>query len=117
MTEKRPWLPAMMLREIAEGAPRLDPETFAHMRGIFGGFARILSRRPAAGLFRAIHPLLAYMSVLGPLLFNAARERVAASPCNTKISRCSSISHDDLIAHMQEAARTDARHHETCTSP
>src|SRR6187200_2405377 len=38
MTETRPWMPAMMLREIAEGAPRLDPDTMAHMRGVIGSF-------------------------------------------------------------------------------
>src|SRR5262245_61796735 len=32
MTETRPWMPALMLREIAEGAPRLDAGTMAHMR-------------------------------------------------------------------------------------
>ena len=32
MTETRPWMPALMLREIAEGAPRLDADTMSHLR-------------------------------------------------------------------------------------
>ena len=44
MTENRPWMPAMMLREIAEGAPRLDPQTLEHMRGVIAGFAAILKQ-------------------------------------------------------------------------
>src|SRR5262245_5294856 len=32
---RRPWFPPMMLRELAAGAPRFDPETFAMMNGVF----------------------------------------------------------------------------------
>src|SRR5262245_2227053 len=28
LADQRPWFPPLMLREIAEGAPRLDPDTF-----------------------------------------------------------------------------------------
>ena len=80
MTETRPWMPAMMLREIAEGAPRLDPDTMAHMRGVIGSFAAILKQGQEAGVFRRVHPILAYESVIGPIIINAARERVAAQP-------------------------------------
>src|SRR6478609_8420589 len=38
MTEMRPWMPAIMLREIAEGAPRFDPETMSHMRKVIEHF-------------------------------------------------------------------------------
>ena len=79
MTEMRPWMPAIMLREIAEGAPRLDPETMSHMRGVIGNFAAILKQGQQLGVFRAIHPILAYESVVGPIIINAARERVAAT--------------------------------------
>jgi AcrR family transcriptional regulator len=107
MTEERPWMPAMMLREIAEGAPRLDADTFAHMRGIIGGFATILKQGQQQGAFRDIHPLLAYESVVGPIIINAVRERVAAQPHrqHQDLPLLVSISHDDLIAHSQEAAR------------
>ena len=80
MTETRPWMPAMMLREIAEGAPRLDPDTMAHMRGVIGSFAAILKQGQDSGEFRDVHPILAYESIVGPIIINAARERVAAQP-------------------------------------
>jgi AcrR family transcriptional regulator len=107
LTEVRPWMPAMMLREIAEGAPRLDVETLGHMRGIIGGFAAILKQGQQQGTFREIHPILAYESVVGPIIINAARERVAAQPHrqHQDLPLLVSISHDDLIAHSQEAAR------------
>lgn len=107
MTEVRPWMPAIMLREIAEGAPRLDVATMEHMRGVIGGFAAILQQGQASGAFRAIHPVLAYESIVGPLIINAARERVAAQPERQRhdFPMLVHISHAELIAHSQDAAR------------
>jgi TetR/AcrR family transcriptional regulator len=107
MTETRPWMPAMMLREIAEGVPRLDPDTMAHMRGVVGGFAAILADGQARGVFRQVHPVLAYESVVGPIIINAARERVSAQPGrqNRNFPLLVDIPHDELIAHNQEAAK------------
>ena len=107
MTENRPWMPAIMLREIAEGAPRLDPETMGHMRGVIAGFAAILQQGQSIGIFRKVHPILAYEWVVGPIIINAARERVAAQPSrkNQDFPMLVEISHDALIAHGQETAR------------
>jgi len=107
MTETRPWMPAMMLREIAEGAPRLDPATMDHMRGIVGSFAAILQYGQQAGVFRQLHPILAYESVIGPIIINAARERVAAQPerKNHDFPMLVAIPYDAVIEHMQAAAR------------
>lgn len=107
MTEIRPWFPALMLREISEGAPHLDLDTFAHLRTIVMAFAGILAQGQAQGVFRPVHPILAYTSVVGPLIFNTARERVAAHPGRKKqnLPMLVSISHDDVIAHAQETAR------------
>ena len=51
MTETRPWMPALMLREIAEGAPRLDADTMAHMRVVIVSFAAILKQGQDAASF------------------------------------------------------------------
>ena len=105
LADERPWFPTLMLREIAEGAPHLDLDTLAHMRTVFLGFGRILHEGEAAGVFRTIHPILAYTSIVGPLIMNAARERVAAQPGRQHLPMLVAISHDDLIAHGQETAR------------
>ena len=107
MTENRPWMPAMMLREIAEGAPRLDPATMEHMRGVITGFGAILKQGQALGLFRQIHPILAYEWVIAPIIVNAARERVAAQPHRKTqdFPMLVEIAHAQVIAHGQETAR------------
>ena len=107
MTETRPWMPALMPREIAEGAPRLDADTMSHMRVVIMSFAAILKQGQEAGVFRRVHPILAYESVIGPIIINAARERVAAQPIrrNADFPLLVAISHDEVIAHGQENAR------------
>lgn len=107
MTETRPWMPAMMLREIAEGAPRLDPATMNHMRGVIGSFAAILTQGQQLGVFREAHPILAYESVVGPIIINAARERVAAQTSRQyqDFPMLVEISHQDVIHHVQHTAR------------
>ena len=107
MTETRPWMPALMLREIAEGAPRLDTDTMLHMRVVIGSFTTILAEGQTSGVFRHLHPILAYESVIGPIIINAARERVAEKPerKGADFPMLIAISHDDVIAHGQETAR------------
>ena len=103
---ERPWVPPLMLREVSAGAPHLDVDTLAHFRTVFMGFNRILTEGAAAGVFRRIHPVLAYTSVVGPLIMNAARERIAAQqPGRDHLPMLMPISPDDLIAHGQETAR------------
>jgi TetR/AcrR family transcriptional regulator len=107
MTETRPWMPALMLREIAEGAPRLDADTMSHMRQVIGSFVAILREGQESGTFRKVHPILAYESVIGPIIINAARERVAAQPSRkgADFPMLVAISHDEVITHGQETAR------------
>jgi hypothetical protein len=44
------------------------------------------------------------MSILGPLLLNAARERAATAPGRIDLPMFIEVPHSDLIAHMQQAA-------------
>jgi len=104
MSDARPWFPTLMLREMAEGGPRLDPETLTLMRSVFAAFARIVHDGQAAGAFRKVNPVLAYMSTVGPLLLNAARERAARQPGRGELPMFVDVSHAALTAHMQQVA-------------
>jgi AcrR family transcriptional regulator len=104
LTDARPYFPTMMMREIAEGAPHLDPATLGLMREIFLTFARILGEGHKAGAFCQVHPVLAYMSVMAPLMFNAARERAAAQPGRSDLPMFVQVPHNELTRHMQRVA-------------
>jgi hypothetical protein len=103
-SDQRPWFPTLILREIAEGAPHLDVATLDLLRTVFAAFGRILTEGQAAGQFRSMHPVLAYMSIIGPLVFNSARERIAAQPGRENLPMLVGISHVDLVNHLQQAA-------------
>jgi AcrR family transcriptional regulator len=107
MTETRPWMPSIMLREIAEGAPHLDAETLEHMRAIVVGFGAIVKHGQDAGVFRDVNPVLAYASVVGPIILNAARERVAQQPdkAGLHLPLLVSIPNSEVIEHCQRSAR------------
>ncbi len=105
LKDAREWLPTLMLREMAEGAPHLDLETLGLMRAVFHAFARILADGQAQGLFRRdVHPVLGYLSTIGPLLLNAARERAAARPGRSKLPMFVQIPKADLVSHLQQVA-------------
>lgn len=105
LKDARPWLPTMMLREMAEGAPHLDLETLGMMRGIFGAFARIVADGQAQGRFRQdVQPMLGYLSVIAPLLLNAARERAAAKPGRSGLPMFVAIPSTDVVRHLQQVA-------------
>ena len=77
LADQRPWFPPLMLREIAEGAPRLDPDTIALMKTVFVAFHRILAEGQQAGVFRAGQP--------GPRLH--VDRRSAARQCSQRARR------------------------------
>ena len=64
----------------------------------------ILADGQHAGLFRRHQPGPAYMSIVGPILLNAARERAAAGPGRIELPMFVEVPHAELCAHMQQAA-------------
>jgi TetR/AcrR family transcriptional regulator len=104
LADSRPYFPTLMLREMAEGALHLDADTLAHMRTVFLAFGRILDEGQRSGAFRPVHPVLAYMTLLGPVMLNAARERAAAQPGRALLPMFARVPHADLIRHMQHVA-------------
>jgi AcrR family transcriptional regulator len=104
LADTHPYFPPLMLREMAEGALHFDTEILTRMRAVFLAFGRVLSEGQQAGVFREVNPVLAYMSVLGPLLLNAARERAAEQPGRGQLPMFIAVPHPDLTAHMQYAA-------------
>jgi TetR/AcrR family transcriptional regulator len=104
LADSHPYFPPLMLREIAEGALHFDHEILARMRTVFLAFMRVLSEGQQAGVFRQVNPVLAYMSVLGPVLLNAARERAAQQPGRDQLPMFVPVPHDELTRHMTRVA-------------
>ena len=99
---ERPYFPSLMIREIADGAPRLDARALTLMRTVFTSFGRILADGISRGQFRAVPPVLAYLTIIGPLVLNAARERAGSGRAEWPMFV--HVSHADLTRHMHLVA-------------
>jgi AcrR family transcriptional regulator len=77
--DARPYLPAIMMREVAEGARRLDTTTLRLMSRLFNNLHAILDQGTREGVFRPLHPLLAYFSLISPMFFFRAAAPVRSA--------------------------------------
>jgi AcrR family transcriptional regulator len=100
----RPWFPPMMLRELASGAPRFDPDTFAMMNTVYAAVRDVIVQGQRDGEFRDVDPLLTHMTIMPPILIFFARQRVLAS--NQLIEELAAPRQlQEFIRHMQAAVR------------
>ena len=99
----RPWFPPIMLRELASGAPRFDPETFTMMNAVFGGVRDIIEQGQREGAFGDVDPLLTHLTIMPPILTFFARQRVlAAKGVSTGLLEPRQL--DAFVTHMQRTA-------------
>lgn len=100
----RPWFPPIMLREIASGAPHLDPELLGMMNDVFATVRTIVAQGQQEGVFRAVDPLLTHLTILPTILIFFARERVLAS---SKPARglFAPRKREEFVLHMQASVR------------
>jgi AcrR family transcriptional regulator len=100
----RPWFPPMMLRELASGAPRFDPDTFSMMNAVYGAVHDVILQGQREGAFREADPLLTHLTIMPPILIFFARQRVLSR--NTAVDGVAAPRDlDDFVRHMQAAAR------------
>ena len=100
----RPWFPPMMLRELASGAPRFDPDTFAMMNAVFAAVRDIIVQGQREGVFREADPLLTHLTIMPPVLLFFARQRVLART-RSEEGLAAPRPLDEFVRHMQAAAR------------
>lgn len=74
---ERPFLPQLMLREIAAGGPNLPPHVLERIADVMAMTKRVLEDGLAAGAFRKVDPFVAHLILVGATMFmaNALRMR------------------------------------------
>jgi TetR/AcrR family transcriptional regulator len=74
---ERPFLPQLMLREIAAGGPNLPQRVVEQMGKVMGMTRAVLEDGCAKGAFRKVDPLIAHLLLIGTTMFmaNALRMR------------------------------------------
>jgi len=105
---RRPWFPSMMLRELASGAPRFDPETFAMMNAVYAAVRVIILQGQREGRFRVVDPLLVHLTIMPAVLIFFARQRaLAANNLTQGLGEPRAL--DQFVAHMQDVMRRTLR--------
>jgi AcrR family transcriptional regulator len=74
---ERPFLPQLMLREIAAGGPNLPPHVLERMAEVMAMTKAVLEDGLARGAFRKVDPLVTHLLLIGTMMFlaNALRMR------------------------------------------
>jgi TetR/AcrR family transcriptional regulator len=105
----RPHFPSIWLREMAEGGRHLDESVVAQMRRVMMTLAGILAAGEQAGAFRHIHPLIAQMNIVAPLLFFAASAPVRARLRDRAPFPIADVTAAAVLEHVQNATLSALR--------
>ena len=96
-----PTFPPTWLREIADGGRHVDDSVVRQMARVVGTLTAILREGEAAGVFRALNPLVVQFGIVGPLLLAAATEPIRANVPSLPIPP---LSRDTIAAHVERMA-------------
>jgi AcrR family transcriptional regulator len=100
----RPWMPPIMLREIASGGARLDVDTLAVMNAVYGALGQVIAQGQRDGVFRKVDPLLAHLTILPAVLIFLVRQRMVDSrPAGEGLLEPRRL--EQFVEHIQGAAR------------
>ena len=101
--EDRPHFPAIWLREVAEGATRLDEPTLRYASGVVHTLQGIVDEGRASGRFVAMNTLMLHFGIIAPLMLYLASASVRARLLRAGME-AAGISRDDVVAHLQQMA-------------
>jgi AcrR family transcriptional regulator len=100
----RPWLPPIMLREVASGGTHLDPETVGMLNAVFVAVRDLIVQGQREGVFRDADPLLTHLTIMPAVLIFFARQRIIAQRKGANgVGAPRPV--EQFVAHMQASAR------------
>jgi len=106
MAATRPYMPPMMMREMAEGAIHLDSDTLRLMAAIFENLRRILDEGAAQGVFRPANPILTYFTLISPIIFFRATAPIRAALGKSHVPDARTIDPVTFVANVKSTALT-----------
>jgi TetR/AcrR family transcriptional regulator len=102
---EHPVLPAIMMREVADGGRHLDRGTLQALAAVPRAFGAIVAEGVDRAEFRAIDPVFAYFSVLPPLVFFLGAAPIRRQVASLRVVDLKALGPDDFIRQLQESAR------------
>ncbi len=101
----RPELPPIMMREVAEGARHLDTELLRAMSGLYRSVAAVVAEGQRHGRFGPVRPLLAYFTLVGPLILFLGGAPVRRAMARLKGTGDWDCGVEEMAAHLQHVMR------------
>jgi AcrR family transcriptional regulator len=100
-----PHFAPLMLREIAEGASRVDQQTIAVLLRLVGAMGAILSEGRRAGVFRDADPLMTYLTTVWPIMVYLSTDALRRSIVQHAQFDVTGFDPDHFVRHMQDLNR------------
>ncbi len=101
---RRPFLPSIWLREMAEGGRHLDASVIRHLTSVLGVLAAIVRDGHEDGVFAEVHPFILQMSIVAPLLMFSASAPVRERFAHLFPAAMASATRDAVVAHIEASA-------------
>ncbi len=97
------YLPAIMLREVAEAGVHLDRETLATLAAVPRAVTGVIEEGIAAGAFRRVHPVFAYFTMLAPIVMFLGAAPIRHEVEHLRLIKLDAPSPDEFIRSVQIA--------------
>ena len=104
LASARPYMPRVMMLELADGAKRLTPDTLRVMSRLFRNLNVILEEGWQAGVFRRADPLMTYFNLIAPLFFFVASAPIRDAMARHHIVDTARVDAAAFVAHMKDVA-------------
>jgi AcrR family transcriptional regulator len=101
----RPHLAPILLRELAEGGAHLDAATLRAMSAPYDAFRRFVEAGVQARRLEPVHPLLAYFTLVGPVLLYLGNAPVRRRMRQAGLVNTAGTEAEAFLRHLQRATR------------
>ena len=105
LAREKAFFPSIMLREVAEGGAHLDRATLAELSAVPSAFAAMIARGVQSGVFRSVHPIAAYFTMLAPIIFYLASAPIRRELAAARLLNLAALPADVFIKHVQDTMR------------
>ncbi len=99
------FVPAIMLREIAEGGTHLDAETIRTLAAVPAAVARIVHQGVERQALRPVHPLAAYLTILAPVVMFFGGAPIRKELAHQHVPNVASLTPELFVRELQQSLR------------
>jgi TetR/AcrR family transcriptional regulator len=117
MAASHPYMPPVMMRELASGATMLDADTLRLMHRIIQNLGLILDQGARSGAFVRADPVAVYFTVIAPIIFFRATAPVRAAMQRARLVDLKGLDSDAFASHLKTVAITVLAAHRRAAPP